>query len=267
MFKSLLCVQAYCKKIIQARYFWMHLAWADIRAKYRRSFLGPLWSMLQPLTMTLLLAFVMSSLFGANMLEYSLFIFSGIIFWDYMVSSSVAGCNAFIQAEGYIKQMTQPLLIYTLRHSLSGMIHLLIGFCGLVLMALIVKPENFGWSWLSMLIGFFLLLFIAWPLATITAFTGTKFRDFSYLIALGMQAIWYISPIFLEPSLFHRANIAFLVEYNPIYHLLELFRAPILHGEMASIENYAYVVGSFVFLWIFAIWMTIKGERELIFYF
>lgn len=256
----------YLKGVWSARYFWLHLALADVRAKYRRSALGLAWALIQPLALTLLLTFVMGHIFHSQLGEYAPFIYSGLIFWEFIVSSIVSGCNSFVNAEGYIKQFAHPLLIYTLRCVIPCMINLGCAFIGMILWVLFWKPSNFGLSWLVLIPAFPLLFLFTWPLATITAFIGTRFRDFSQLIVIMLQAVYYVSPIFFLPTLFINAKIGFLLEYNPIYHLLNLFRIPLLQGQYPAMGDYLYVIMTSAILWFFAWWMIDRNEHKVIFY-
>ncbi|MEO8401130.1 MAG: ABC transporter permease [Gammaproteobacteria bacterium] len=257
---------SYLKNIWVSRYFWLHLALADIRTKYRRSLLGLAWALIQPLSLTLLLAFIMSHFFHSSINDYAPFIFSGLIIWEFIVSSAITGCAALINAEGYIKQFSHPMIIYTLRSVIPCLINLACASVGLIIWVLVCQPEHFGFSWFALVLGFPLLFLFAWPLATITAFIGVRFRDFSQLILIGLQVIYYVSPIFFMPKLFISAGIGYIVEYNPIYHLLNMFRAPLLEGRLPTVTDYSYVLLTSALLWLCA-WMLIRrNENKIIFY-
>jgi lipopolysaccharide transport system permease protein len=256
----------YVKNIWLSRYFWTHLTLADLRAKYRRSYLGMAWAFIQPLALTLLLSLVMGQIFQISITDYAPYVFSGLILWDFVTVSAIGGCHAFIAAEGYIKQFSHPLSIYSLRTSLSALINLMIAFIGLVVWVLLWKPANFGYAWFNLLLAFPLLLLLAWPLAIITAFIGTRFRDFSQMIVLILQAIWYISPVFFLPSVFRAAKISFLVDYNPIFHLLNLFRLPLLQGIAPSMQDYIFTLSTILVLWAVAFLFILRQEKKVIFY-
>ena len=83
----------YLHRIYLARYFWWHLAMSDIRAKWRRSVFGVFWTMIQPLGMTALLAFVLSRLFNNDIMHYAPYILSGVIVWEFVTTSLVVGAN------------------------------------------------------------------------------------------------------------------------------------------------------------------------------
>lgn len=265
MLKIWVNCQDYLQSIYRSRFFWTHLTLADLRAKYRRSLLGILWAMLQPLALALLLSFVMGNIFKVSVLEYIPFIFSGLIVWEFISSSTIAGCNAFVNAEIYIKQYSHPLAIYPLRHILSALITLSLALLGLFFLVACWKPANLQLI-PAVILAIPLLLLWTWPLAVIVAFIGTIFRDFQQLVIIFLQAIWYISPVFFQPKMFYQAHLAFLVDNNPIYHLLNLFRAPLLDGHFPEISSYLYVLMTAAFLWIIAGIILFKKEPKLIFY-
>jgi len=256
----------YLKQIWHVRYFWLNLALADIRAKYRRSTLGLGWAFIQPLALTLLFTFVMGNFFKVPMGDYALFIFSGLTFWELLVSTTLNGCNTFLVAEGYIKQFTHPLLIYTLRNVIPSIINFLCAFTGLLIWVLCLKPSNFGFPWISLCLSFPVLFFFIWPIGAITAFIGIRFRDVSQLITISMQAIYYVSPILFRPQMFESANMGFLLTYNPLYHLLNLFREPLLNGTWPSVTDYTFVLLISLVLWFF-VWLLVRrNEPNIVFY-
>lgn len=256
----------YLRAIWCSRYFWVHLAFADLRAKYRRSYLGVFWSILQPLGLTLLLAFVMGTIFKVSISEYAPFIFSGIIVWEFIIGSSVGGCNSFINAEAYIKQHVHPVSIYPLRTVLSSFVNLMMAFLGFLIWVLLWRFENVGFSWVAIPVSFIVLFFVCWPMAIISAFIGTRYRDFNQMITLVLQMIWYVSPVFFTPKLFINAGIEWAILFNPIYHMLELLRAPMLEGLFPSLLNYAVSILFGSVMWLFAVLIIKNKEHRVIFY-
>ncbi len=257
---------SYLRRIHQARYVWMNLAFSDLRQKYRRSKLGIAWALLQPLGMTLLLAYVIGGLFKQPMETYAPYIFSGLVVWDYAVNAAVGGCHALLNAQAYIKQFTYPYAIYTLRHTLAGLMNFLLAFLGLVLWVLLWRPEHVGLPWLVLPLAIVIMFLAAWGLATICAFVAASFHDFTQLVVIVLQAIWFISPIFFEAGTFRTNSLSYLVDYNPIYHVLELFRAPLLHGVWPVAENFLYAFGLVGMLWIIAALLIYRREKNLIYY-
>lgn len=256
----------YFKKIWAAKYFWLHLAMADLRSRWRRSFFGIFWSMLQPLGLTLLVAFVFSRLMNSDVSRLAVHILSGLIVWEFVMAASVGGALCFVQADAYIKQYKQPLAIYSLRSVLAASVILVVASVPLYAWTAIVMPETFGLPWLATLLAFPIYLVIAWPLCTLTGFIAVKFRDLPYALGLFMQALWFASPVYFEASLFRNGKLDVLVDYNPIYHILQLLRAPLISGEWPTTDNYIFSFGLAAFFALCAWIVGRKAEKTVIFY-
>lgn len=256
----------YLKQVWAARYFWWNLAMSDLRSRWRRSFFGVFWSILQPLGLTALLALVFSRLFHTDIGAYAPYILSGVIFWEFVGASLTNGSLCFVQAEPYIKQCKHPLAIYPLRIVLGAMAVMMMGAVPLILWALIVNPANFGLCWLSVLLYFPLVGLTAWPLSTLMAYIGVRFRDLPHAMGLILQALWFVSPVYFEESLFRKGGLGVLVDVNPVYHFLELLRAPLLHGAWPTQANFAVVVLTLALASLIAIAVGSRSEKRAIFY-
>lgn len=259
-------MMGYVQGIWSARYFWVHLTQADLRSRWRRSFFGILWSVLQPLGLTLLISVVFSRIFQSSLADYAPYILSGVIIWEYIVFNVVGSALAFVQADAYIKQTRHPLAIYTLRNVISGLIILAIASTSLIGWVLVIKPQNFGWCWLAALSIFPLLGLIVWPWATLMAYFSVRFRDLPHMLGLIMQAIWFVSPIYFQDSVFRHGGLNGLLTYNPIYHLLQVVRAPLLYGQWPALTDYLWCLGTALLLGMIAIAVGCYAEKRVIFY-
>ncbi|OJW47785.1 MAG: ABC transporter permease [Alphaproteobacteria bacterium 41-28] len=256
----------YISGIWDARYFWVHLSLSDLRSRWRRSFFGIFWSMIQPLGITLLISFVFSRLFNTDITRYAPHVLSGIIIWEFLVASVTGGALSFLQADAYIKQCKHPLAIYPLRTVLAALMMLMMASVPLIGWILFIMPENLGLCWISALLAFPILLLIAWPLSTFMAYIGVRFRDLVPALTLILQALWFVSPVYFEVKMFRAAGLDNFVDYNPIYHLLQIIRAPLLQGEWPTVENYSFCLITAIVFLILAIWLGSRAERRVIFY-
>ncbi len=78
--------------------------------------------------------------------------------------------------------------------------------------------------------------------------------------------MWFVSPIYFEAKVFRDGGLGALVDYNPTYHLLEIVRAPLLHGEWPAGENFAVVCVTVVVVSVIAILCGRRVEKKVIFY-
>lgn len=256
----------YLLGIWQARYFWSHLSFSDLRSRWRRSFFGILWTIIQPLGMTIILALVFGRIFKVDIPEYAPYILSGMLVWDFVTTTATNGALAFVQADAYIKQCRHPLAIYTLRTVFTNVMILCLASVSLIVWVLVVMPQNFAWSWLAVLTIFPILALIAWPLSTFLAYIATRFRDLPHALGLILQAMWFVSPIYFEAKLFRDGELHWLVDYNPIYHLLEIVRAPLLQGTWPTAQNYFFCGLTIAILIVLAILLGLRSEKKVIFY-
>ena len=216
--------------------------------------------------MTILLSIVFGKIFKTDIKEYAPYILSGMIVWEFFTSSAIGGALSFVQADAYIKQCKHPLAIYTLRTVFTNIIVLALASISLVIWVLVVMPQNFGWSWLAALAIFPILIFISWPLSTILAYISTRFRDLPHALGLILQAMWFVSPIYFEAKVFRGGNLNWLVDWNPIYHLLQIVRAPLLTGNWPTTTNFLFSLVTIISLIIFAILIGKNSEKKVIFY-
>jgi lipopolysaccharide transport system permease protein len=256
----------YFKEIWAARHFWLHLSRSDLRSRWRRSFFGIFWTIIQPLGMTLLLAIVFGRIFKTGITEYAPYILSGMVVWEFVTVSAIGGSLSFVQADAYIKQCRHPLAIYTLRTVLTNLMVLCLASLALIGWVLIVMPQHFGWTWFAALSIYPIVALVAWPLATLLAFIATRFRDLPHALGLVFQAMWFVSPIYFEAKVFQGGGLHGLVDYNPIYHMLEIVRAPLLRGEWPTAVNYAYSLGAIAILTLLAFLVGRRAENKIIFY-
>ena len=256
----------YINGIWRARFFWTHLAIADLRSRWRRSFFGIFWSIIQPLAMTGLITVVFSKLFNSNITTLAPYILSGTLVWEFIVANVTGGALSFVQADAYIKQYRHPLAIYTLRTVLGSLVVLALASSSLLVWSGVVLTQNVNASWLSLPLAYIIVAMIAWPLSTMLAYIGTRFRDLPHATGLMMQVLWFISPVYFEVKMFRQGGLDFLVDYNPIYHVLQLFRAPLLQGELPQSMNYIYALGTALVFTLTAWLMGRKMERKVIFY-
>ncbi|MGJ4927677.1 ABC transporter permease [Bradyrhizobium sp. HKCCYLS2038] len=259
-------MSAYALGIWRARYFWIHLALSDLRSRWRRSYLGILWTIIQPLGLTLLVSIVFGKIFHTDIGAYAPYILSGLIVWEFVVASATGGSLTFVQADAYIKQCAHPLAIYSLRTVLTNLICLTVASIALIAWVGISMPSNFGWCWLSAITLLPILLLIGWPLATTLGYIGARFRDLPHALGLVLQAFWFVSPIYFESKVFRNGGLSVLVDMNPIYHLLQIVRAPLLHGEWPTLENYAFCLGSIIVLTVVAVATGRRAEKTVIYY-
>jgi ABC-type polysaccharide/polyol phosphate export permease len=258
---------SYFQQMWRLRYFWMSLVCNDIVNRYRRSFLGVGWSLLRPLSMTFVFCVVFGALFNQPTTEYAPFLMVSMAVWQFMHESMSAGCNTFINSAAYIRQQRVPLAIFPLRTVLGTGFHFLIAFTLALGMTLYFKGIGDPLVALAAIPAMVLIFLFAWAAATVLGLVQTHFPDCAQLYEIGMQILFYLTPVVYKTELFpQRRKLLLLLNCNPCYSLLELVRRPILDGMLPPVTNVAIAVG-FVAMVVLLAWVCLrKLERNLVFW-
>ena len=260
-------MKEYWIKIYKTRYFWSHLARCELKSRFRRSKLGLLWTVLQPLFLTMIMAFVFSTIFRQPLGEYAVYILSGMVVWNMINAGIIAGGSSILSAEQYIRQFNHPITIYSLRSAVLNIVTFLIEFIALVIWIAISNPTNLLWGILTLPLNIILFFALSWSLTTIAGFTNCKYRDYPQVMGLIMQTLWYMSPVMFQQSVFNSNKyLQLLYEFNPITHILNLIRKPMLYGQLPDGYDYLYVILSVICFAAFAYYIHNKNEKKIIFY-
>lgn len=238
---------AYAGRIWDARHFWMHLAASDLRHRFRRSRLGMVWALAQPLGMACLIGLVFGAIFKMDWREYVPFILSGLLVWEFIATCASAGCGALAGAAPYIQQQPLPLAIYPLRLVIG---HGVVKVLGLTLILAWSLVGAGHWDepgfWLSLPFAAFGLTataLLGWGLATVSALVNVRFRDYEFAVPIALMAAWYLSPVMIAPTIYENAGLGILLTINPIAHLFEVIRAPLLHAHAPPMASVAVAGG------------------------
>lgn len=219
-------------------HIWIRLGVQDVRLKFRRSVVGPAWIFLNLAVLVVSIGFIYANLLGQPADDFIPYLTIGLITWHYLTNSIVEGGNAFISSEGYIKQISLPIYVYIFRFFVSISLTTLITLCAFVIVA-IIYPVPLAPGTLLVVPGLLILMTTSLLLITIFAHLNARFRDVAHMAAVGMQVLFYVTPvIFPADLLMHRRALRLVFELNPLFHLLEVIRRPLLAGHAAEWESY-----------------------------
>ena len=207
--------------------------WAlnDIVQRYRRSILGPTWITLSNLIFILSISFIYSAFFNASFFEYFIWVTTGLLPWYLILIQIEEGMNAFIESESIIKSMKINSLIFILRITFRNYLTFFHNI--IILIALYLFHEDIIFSIYLLFIPIILIVyfFLLFPLGGILAIFATRFRDIQSLTKSILQIVFLMTPIIWMPSLVPDSKI-FIIDYNPVFHFIDLFRGIILYQEI-----------------------------------
>lgn len=215
---------------------WLVFAWNDIRAKYVRSLLGPFWITISTAIMVGLMGPLYGLLFGQPAVDYVVYLSVSFVIWIFISTNITEASQIYIVSDFYIKQIALPFTFYIYRHLAKNGIILLHNSVLLVI-AFILIPNKDGWSLLLLPVGILLVVGNLFWITTLLAIMGARYRDINQLVINLVQITFFLSPIMWKVDMLPESK-HFLIMINPLYHLVEILRAPILG---INISFYSYI--------------------------
>ena len=232
----------------RARYLWGLLGWQDIRRRYRRSILGPIWLTISMGVFVAALGTLYGALWKVEIVDYVPFLALGFIVWTLISGLITDGCSAFTGAESIIKQTNLPLSVHVYRIVWCN----LIVFCHNAVIFVVVAVLFSiwpGWTGLLALPGLVLLCLNGIWVGLLLGIISARFRDVPPIVASVVRILFFVTPIIWMPELM--PGRALVLDFNPFFHFVELVRAPLL-GRAPGFLSWLAVLGITLGGWLVA---------------
>jgi ABC-2 type transport system permease protein/lipopolysaccharide transport system permease protein len=224
--------------------------------RYRRTTLGYLWTLINPLVMMSIMAWVFSTIFNAEIKSFTVFLFAGMIPWTFFSNVTVQSGVSFINNESLIKKIYIPKIIFPLSISIAILIDSLLSFLALfiIILALGGIPSI---SLMFLPAAFVLLFFFTLGVALVISIATVFYRDLQHIILIAMQGIFFLTPVLYKQSQI-KGPVELLVAVNPVAPFIEMFRAPLTQAilpdsgiivQCMSLSSGSFIIGLVVFIY------------------
>lgn len=232
----------------------------EIRGKYKGSFLGVLWSFLNPLLMVAVYAIVFPYIMRTNSIDnYLIFLIVGVIPWNYFTTVITSGSNCVWLNGGIIKKVYFPREILPISVVAAGLINFLIS-CAIILLFLIFGGIGLSFQllWLPLiaLIQSAFSLGLLFILSAINVYV----RDVEYVVSFILNLLFYATPILYTASMFPE-KIRWVLYLNPMTHLIDAYRSIFYYQTMPQISSLLYILVLSVLVLIFGYFVFRKLEK------
>ena len=211
-----------------------------IKLKYRRSYLGIIWSLVEPLLTMIVLTIVFGTILGNSDRTFPVFILCGRLFYNLFSSGTSSAMRSVSGNATMIKKVYVPKYMFPMSSVLFNYVIFLLSLVVLVPVSIVLKVYP-TWK----------LLYAVFPLINIVILTlGTGlilstfavfFRDLEYLWSILLMLIMYISAIFYQPTKLLESKYAMLLKANPLFCIIDNFRSAVFSTEF----NWDYMYYSF----------------------
>lgn len=206
-------------------------AWRDIKVKYKQTFFGVAWALLQPFLMMV----VFSLFFGyalkvpSDQVPYPVFVYSGLLLWNLFAGGITSASNSMVANANIIQKIYFPRLIIPLSSILVSGFDFLMGLV-IYIGLLVFYSSGVDWNVLwTVPLALFMTLMTTFGLGTFLAALNVKYRDFRYIIPFVTQLLLFVSPVIYPASVIKNPWVQQLFFLNPMAGAVELFRSPVVH--------------------------------------
>ncbi len=217
------------RELWRYRELFYFFTWRDIKVKYKQTYLGILWAILQPLGMMLIFSFLFTKTWkiDTGTIKYPVFVLAGLALWNFFSASVSHASESMIKHAGIINKIYFPRLIIPSSSILVAFFDFLIGFILFFVFAIIYN-QNIDWTAIIYFPAAILIVFFAsFGTGTFLSALNVKYRDFRYTIPFFLQFLFFASQVIYPISLIENKTLKYLLALNPVNAAIELFRKPL----------------------------------------
>jgi lipopolysaccharide transport system permease protein len=212
------------------------LAWYDVRHRYARSVIGPFWITLQTAIFVACIGFVFSAISNVTVQDFLPYFAISFVMWNFLSGTTNNATTTLLGAGGFIKDRGIPAYVFYVQCFFR---HLL--FLGHnIVVPIVLFIFLGGASWMGLLAaipGLLIYAAVTLCLSIVTGVLATRYRDVQPLVESLMNLAFLASPIMWKPHVV--AGREYLLDYNPVVHLLAIWRDPLLGDGVMPWDSFA----------------------------
>jgi ABC-2 type transport system permease protein len=236
----------------------------DIKVRYRRSVLGMLWTVLNPLLMMVVITVVFSTIFKQNIEHFPIYYLSGSLIFSFNSETTSNALYSIIGNAALMKKVYIPKYLFPLAKVVSGLVN--IGFSLIAMfVVMIILGVEFRPTLLLLPIPILYTFVFSTGLGLLLAAATVFFRDIAHFYGVFVMAWTYFTPVFYPETILPHAAMQ-IMKWNPMYHYVKYMRDLILFGNFPGMkENLICFMFSFLFLVLGVIVFYKKQDRFVLY--
>ncbi len=233
----------------------------ELKLKYKQSMLGFLWSMITPLVFMAIFNFVFSLAF-MDIENYSLFVLTGLIFWQLFSNTTNQTMQSFIRNGAIIKTIQIPIHFFPLASVITELVGLLISFVPFMILMMFFGLE-FSWHFILLIPILALFSVMCYGLSVFLGMLNVYLRDISILWNTVNPALFYLSPIAYSIAIIPPEYRVY-IKLNPLYHYFQAFRDVLYSNSIPELNTWIYISLTSLVAWVLGKWTFVKLEKGII---
>lgn len=240
------------------------LAVKELHVRYKRSALGFLWALLNPLLMMIILTMVFSTVMRVPVHDYPIFLISTLLPWTFFSQSLAYSVESIVGNGDLLKKVYVAKSVFPLAAVVSNLINFLLSLLPLVLL-LVIFHFPLYLTWFYLLVPFVSLVLFTLGCGFFFAMVNVFFRDMAHILQILLQAWFYFCPIIYSLD-FVPARYRPLFRLNPLVYPLNGFRLAIYYGQLPSAQSMAVSLGCAIGALVVGYKLFQRSQDALVFY-
>lgn len=228
------------KELWQYRDLIWQLTLKNVTVRYKRSFLGILWTLLDPLLTMIVMGFVFSAILNRQIPNFIVYLLCGLVVWNFFSQATSSTIREFLGGERLISKVYLPQAVFILVPVSTGLVNFALSFIALILIAIATQSHTAWIHVIPLVVPIFVLFVFCTGIGMLIAPLNALFSDVENLYGIFLRLLLYFSAIFYSIESMPEWLQA-IIRLNPIYHFIAMVRAPIYSGNPIPMDSLVYV--------------------------
>ncbi|MBI6873582.1 ABC transporter permease [Clostridium aciditolerans] len=234
----------------------------DLKVKYKRSFLGIAWSLLNPLLTMIVLTIVFQSIFRFNIANFPVYLISGQVLFNFFSESTNLAMSSIFRDGQLIKKVYIPKYIFPISKVLFSFINMSISLIAIFLVC-ILTGVKLTYAAILAPLGLIYIAIFSMGFGLMLCSIGVFFRDLEHIYSV-ILTIWsYLTPVFYPINIIPQKYIIFIL-YNPMYYFIDYFRQTILYGNVPTLQLNLVCLACSVIMFIIGLYIFYKSQDKFV---
>lgn len=280
--KERISLNQYFKNAYKYRYLMQEIIRKNVKLQYRDSFLGMLWTFLQPLFTMIVLVFIFGNIFGKSnkgVVCYPVYLLTGRLLFEFFTQSTKRAMRSIRNSASVLKKVYVPKYIYPLSNVLSNFVTFAISLTVLIVVEGYFLIKNYaaagqppypdlhltGYIFLC-IVPIIILCVFCLGVGLVLSVLNVFFKDIEYIYDVVCTMLFYATPIMykIETLKIGSGAVSTILKLNPLYSIIEMFRCCVLYGRMWTWSHFIYAIGVSVVVLLLGIWVFYKNQDKFI---
>lgn len=255
-------IKIYLQALKKYRYLLEDMVVRDIKLKYRRSVIGLLWSILNPLLMMIVITAVFQNLFRFTIENFAVYYLTGWLVFNFVTEATTGAMTSILNASVLIRKVYIPKYIFPLQKCVFSFVNMFFSLIALFIVMIVLQVE-ITWKILLIPIPLILAFIFSIGIGMILAAFTVFFRDMIHLYTVFTMVWMYLTPIIYPMDILPNAMLK-IVQLNPMYYYVDYFRKLTLYNKVPGISELAILIFWSVFSLIIGIAVFKKKQDRFI---